>query len=135
MKNSLTLASGALLLLFLASGCSDLGDELPTSSGPDSTLVSYASEIQPLLTDHCVICHSSPANPAFGDLDLTTYASLMDSVGPHAPVVIPTNPVSSYIIQKIEGTATPRMPMGGPYLTDQQISLVRLWIEQGAVNN
>jgi mono/diheme cytochrome c family protein len=135
MKNSLTWVGSAMLLIGLVCGCSDLGDQPPTSSGPDSTLVSYAGEIHLLLTDHCVSCHSSPANPAFGDLDLTTHASLMDSVGPHAPVVIPMNPDSSYLIQKIEGTAQPRMPQGGPFLTNQQISLVRLWIEQGALDN
>jgi len=120
-------------LVWWVSGCSDLGDSAPTSQGPPpADSVSFAAQIQPIFDAHCIVCHGAAIN---GDLDLTTYASLMDSIGPHAPVVLPMNPDSSYLVQKLDGTAQPRMPQGGPYLTDEQIGRIRLWIEQGALDN
>jgi hypothetical protein len=57
---------------------------------------------------------------------------------PSAIRVVPGDPDNSYIIQKLEGTAGiegVRMPAGGPYLTADQISLIRQWIAAGALNN
>jgi hypothetical protein len=53
--------------------------------------------------------------------------------------VIPGDPDSSYIVQKLEGTpgiVGERMPRtGGPYLTEGQISIIKRWIETGARND
>ena len=44
------------------------------------------------------------------------------------------NPNSSYLIQKIEGTAAVggRMPLGGPFLDAATIAVIRQWIADGA---
>jgi hypothetical protein len=53
--------------------------------------------------------------------------------------VIPGNPSGSYLIQKLEGASDIvglRMPRNGPpYLTTEQIALIRQWIQNGAPNN
>ena len=58
---------------------------------------------------------------------------------PGAMRVIPGDPENSYLIQKIEGApgiVGERMPRtGGPYLTANQITIIRRWIELGAPNN
>jgi hypothetical protein len=48
--------------------------------------------------------------------------------------VIPGNPGSSFIIQKLEGTQTlgDRMPQFGPYLPQSTIDVIRQWIQDGA---
>ncbi len=48
--------------------------------------------------------------------------------------VLPGNPNSSYIINKLEGTQTVgvQMPFGGPYLDQATINQVRDWITAGA---
>jgi hypothetical protein len=62
------------------------------------------------------------------------------SVGKAGAVrVIPGNPSGSYLIQKLEGASDIvglRMPRNGPpYLTTEQIALIRQWIQNGAPNN
>jgi hypothetical protein len=49
--------------------------------------------------------------------------------------VNPGNPDLSYIVQKLEGRsgiAGARMPYAPPYLNDNQIRILRRWIERGA---
>lgn len=49
--------------------------------------------------------------------------------------VNPMDPDASYVIQKLEGTATvgARMPANGPYLQQSTIDVIRLWIQNGAL--
>ena len=48
--------------------------------------------------------------------------------------VIPGDPDNSFIIHKLEGTQNigDRMPLGGPYLDQATIDVIRLWIANGA---
>ena len=48
--------------------------------------------------------------------------------------VKPGDPGNSYLVQKIEGTASvgSRMPLGGSPLSADQIALIRRWISEGA---
>jgi len=41
---------------------------------------------------------------------------------------------NSYLIHKLEGTAVvgSRMPLGGPFLDQATIDVIRLWIDTGA---
>jgi hypothetical protein len=49
--------------------------------------------------------------------------------------VVPGNPDDSYLVQKIEGTASvgAQMPLGGPELSDDEIAAIRQWITDGAL--
>jgi len=49
--------------------------------------------------------------------------------------VEPGNPDDSYLVQKIEGTASvgAQMPLGGPALSDEQVAAIRQWITDGAL--
>ncbi|MCW8956087.1 MAG: hypothetical protein OQL09_04330 [Gammaproteobacteria bacterium] len=49
--------------------------------------------------------------------------------------VNPGDPDNSYLVQKLEGTASTggRMPLGRPALPSQQITAVRTWITNGAI--
>ena len=51
--------------------------------------------------------------------------------------ITPGDPANSYLYRKITGAGITgdRMPQGGPYLSDAQISLVRDWIRRGAPND
>ena len=51
--------------------------------------------------------------------------------------VTPGDPDNSYLVQKLEGTATVgvQMPQGGPFLDQATIDMVRQWITDGAQNN
>ena len=49
--------------------------------------------------------------------------------------VNPGDPNNSYLIQKLEGTAAvgQRMPLGGPFLPQSDIDVIRQWISAGAL--
>jgi hypothetical protein len=48
--------------------------------------------------------------------------------------VIPYQPNTSFLIQKLEGTQSlgDRMPQGGPYIPQVLINDIRQWISEGA---
>jgi len=106
-------------------------------------LVSFQYTIQSIFTQRCAVlgCHDSRARIA--DLDLSpgsAYAHLVNVPSVQDPNwirVVPNNPVRSLLYRKVSEDNPPvgsRMPLGGR-LTDEQILLIRLWIEQGAQNN
>jgi hypothetical protein len=66
-----------------------------------------------------------------------SYAMLVSAPSVEAPSlkrVTPGNPDASYLVHKIEGTATvgSRMPLGGPSLPMETIAVIRQWIVDGA---
>jgi hypothetical protein len=92
----------------------------------------------------CTGCHTSVGRAPSGGLVLTgdqSYDQLVNFVSvrkPGAVRVIPGDPDSSYMIQKIEGRSGivgARMPLNGPYLSAGQILIIRRWIETGAPRN
>jgi hypothetical protein len=56
-----------------------------------------------------------------------------------APRVDPSSPATSYLMSKISGvgpcTPTTPMPAGKPSLSPSDVSIIRAWITQGALNN
>lgn len=90
----------------------------------------------------CVLCHAGPTPAGRLNLSGDVYAALVNrpsSFKPGAILVVPGDPASSYLYQKLEGApgiVGRRMPYNGPpYLTDGQIDVVERWIEEGAKNN
>lgn len=136
MKRTPTLIIGALLLIYLASGCSDIGKD-STGSNPPPQGVSFSADIQPILNSYCAtsFCHGSPTPP--NNLNLTNYDSVMTS-GIHGPVVIAFEPDSSYLIWKLRGTAPeggPMPPTGYASPPSADTSLIVQWIAEGAQDN
>ena len=93
----------------------------------------------------CVSCHTSTGRAPSGGLNLNhdvAYAQLVNArVNEKAGAtrVIPNDSPNSYLLQKLEGSASivgRRMPQNGPpYLTDGQILIIQRWIDTGAPNN
>ena len=51
---------------------------------------------------------------------------------------MPGDANGSYLIHKLEGRSDivgSRMPLGGPFLAQADIDVIRTWIAQGAPNN
>jgi mono/diheme cytochrome c family protein len=103
---------------------STTGSEPPT----DTTAPTFANDTLPIFEAKCNICHGT-----LGGWDGTSYESTMTS-GDHAPVVIPGDPVTSLLAQKLLDTQIIGgiMPPGGT-LTDSEIQLILDWILAGAL--
>lgn len=110
--------------------------------GSATAAVSYKNDVYPIMQLHCAACHFSGAG-FVGAVNLTSYATLLE--GGHiaaggvlaGPVLKAGSHTASYLWQAINGTMTvgARMPLGGPYLSAQQIAVIGKWIDQGAKNN
>lgn len=93
--------------------------------------VDYESEIQPIFSSNCISCHGGQ-----NGVTLSSYDAVMNSVGSQygTNIVAPGQPNNSPIVDKVEPNPQfgVRMPQGGPYLSNEQIDLIRTWIEEGA---
>lgn len=91
-----------------------------------------------IFTPICTQCHVGAAAPQGLRLDsANSYGDLVGVPSREVPAldrVEPFDPGTSYMFQKISGTAAVggRMPLGGPSLPDEDIELVRQWISDGA---
>ena len=138
------------LLALLLSGCAGEGIVDPAGPGPSCTDVApFRPElhcIQRLVfTPTCAVagCHLSP-NAQLGQ-DLSEGMALASIVGvrsaemPALFRVEAGDPAHSYLILKLEGDPNvilgDRMPLGGPYLSQVEIDVIRQWILDGALDN
>jgi hypothetical protein len=113
-----------LYLLLLAACSSDPAPPPVDDDGGDEPTVSFALDIQPVLTQDCIA----------GGLSLDDYAGLMAG-GTSGPVVVAGDPDQSLIIDRLEGTVPPTMPLNAPPLTTAEIDRIKQWILEGALNN
>lgn len=116
-------------------------------SGLEPGEVSFSEQIQPLLTDRCAFggCHASTSPAA--NQSLAEGLAYMNTVNvpseelPSMDRVEPGDPDQSYLVHKVQGTHLDvggsglRMPRGLEPLSDDQITRIRTWIQQGARNN
>lgn len=96
------------------------------------------SNVQQIFQQSCggANCHINQPN---NGVQLNTYENVMNSQGSDYGelVVQPGDAEGSPLVDKIEPNPQipPRMPDGGPYLSDERIDQIRQWIDNGAENN
>ena len=115
-----------LLLSVTAQGADKSG--LPA---PSLDAVNFDRDIEPVFAARCHVCHG-PAQQMQG-LRLDRGADALRG-GYAGPVIIPGNSAESKLILMITGALDGKiMPPAGDGLTEREISLLRAWIDQGAV--
>ena len=97
------------------------------------TAVSYYNEIRPIIQRSCQGCHHPGAR--MSGLVLTEYEGVLQGGQKHGPAVRPGAADQSPMLAYLSGKNEPRMPLGGEPLPDEQITLIRRWIEQGAADD
>lgn len=109
-----------------------------TVAGIQPTLQSIQANV---FTPICSACHTGTTTTLPGSMDLTSATASFNSLvgvtsieDPNFQRVAPNNPDGSYLIQKLEGTASSgaQMPFGGPPLDQATIDMIRAWISSGA---
>ncbi len=91
--------------------------------------VDFDRQVHPILAERCVVCHSQEKRS--GGLSLATLRDALDG-GRSGATVKPGNSAGSLLIQRVSGEAAPRMPLGGSPLSDEQVAVLRTWIDEGA---
>jgi len=100
--------------------------------------VSYSAEVKPFLDKYCIRCHreGGKGSEASG-FRMDSYESLMKGTK-YGPVVQPGDSFTSVMVMLMEGRADPslRMPHDeGEAPKQEEIDIVKAWIDQGAKNN
>ncbi len=95
------------------------------STGP----VSFARQVLPIFETTCGDCHGGEATEV--ELGLLTYESVMKG-SEYGTVVEAGDPGASLLMEMI---VAGEMPQDAPALEEDEIAVIRSWIEQGAQNN
>ncbi len=93
--------------------------------------VSFASDVAPLLQEHCLKCHGGDETEA--NLSMANLDALMKG-GRTGTVVVAGKGSDSLLVKKLRGAGIEgqRMPLGSPPLPDAAIATIEKWIDQGA---
>jgi hypothetical protein len=141
LMNGRTAAILAVAALLCA--CAGDGEGLDENGRPvgeaDGPLVAELASIQRhVFTPLCTGCHAGGAAPLGLRLDEGAAFSMLVGVPsvevPTLARVQPGDPDASYLIRKLEGTASvgERMPLDAPPLPPDVIAVIRQWIVDGA---
>jgi hypothetical protein len=103
---------------------------LPSQSvSPSPPLVDFDQQVRPIIKANCLECHSQDKRK--GGLSLATYEDMLDG-GRSGPVIRPGKGGDSLLVHRIGAEIEPQMPLDELPLSDPEIALLRLWINQGA---
>ena len=130
LRRSLLLFS-VLAVVFGGSQSRGLG-AATAQSGAAS--VEFNRDVRPILSEGCFSCHGPNASARQAALRLDVPEGAFGDRGRYGgPAIVPGNPDESPLFHRItEPDAGARMPRGKDPLTEDQIAVIRRWIEQGA---
>ena len=116
------------IFLLILTGCYYDSEEAlygKPSSGCNTVVTNFSTEVKPILSANCLSCHSNlAANSSGGGIKLQDYTDVKNSV---------TNGQLMGTIQ--QSSSYPAMPKGGGKLSDCNILVINTWISRGALNN
>lgn len=119
----------------LSWNCSQKNDD--TVDLEETDQISYNFHIRPILSDKCFACHGPDANKRESDLRLDTeegaFKALKESPGKFA--LVAGKPEQSEMYHRILSSDPSEVmppPESNLSLTEEEISLIKRWIEQGA---
>jgi uncharacterized membrane protein len=92
----------------------------------------FLKEVKPVLQQHCVACHVGTLPPPA--LNLTSKAAAFTHSASGRDYILPGDPDCSLLISAVQrgGTHPKMMPRTEVSLTEDQIGMLREWIEDGA---
>ena len=97
--------------------------------------ISYQHDVAPILGAKCLECHLPPKGTGYlkSGLSMSSYESLMQGTI-FGPVIIPGDSRHSVLNMVVEDRLNTSMRPPQP-LTTEEITILRLWVDQGAKNN
>jgi len=115
-----------LPMLLILSACSI------TSGTRHSQERYFLTEVKPVLQQHCLACHNGSLPPPA--LNLTSKATAFTRRARGRDYILPGDPDCSLLISAVQrgGTHLKMMPRREISLTEDQIGMLREWIEDGA---
>jgi hypothetical protein len=97
---------------------------------PADRTVDFVRDIQPIFAEHCNHCHGEDEQQGYLRLDAK---AIVLKGGKSGPLLVAGKSAESLLIHRVVGLGTEkRMPLEDEPLSDEQIGLIRAWIDQGA---
>lgn len=108
--------------------------------------ISFADDVQPILLASCIECHDQSAEGyETSGFSLRDYDSVMQGTK-FGPVVVPESSISSALYLLVAHKTEPQIHMPphhdqawaegrGTPLSEDEIKIIKDWIDQGALNN
>jgi len=125
-------------LFFILVSCED--NEGPFFTEIDTIEVSYSTDIQPIFTNKCVLCHDQNLLAGLDLREGESYNLLVDVLSTNYAPNLRVEPLSienSVLWHKIKGDDVYGgiMPPVGEPLSNFELEKIKSWIELGALNN
>ncbi|MFZ1454640.1 MAG: hypothetical protein WAT46_01265 [Saprospiraceae bacterium] len=112
-----------VVLGFCWSACYyDSEEDLYGSANCNTTNVSFASDVNPIIVNHCVSCHFKGSNIG-GGINLDGY------------VAVESYAKNNSLVGSVKHSGFSPMPKGQPKLDDCKISKIEAWVKAGSPNN
>lgn len=136
----------AALLVLVAWGPSACQGPVNLPGRPTGEAVSYAGDIQPMLSARCASCHQEGGLADLVGITMRTTPNEAPASMVNQPsaqnaaltLIVPGNADASLVYQKVSSDSPPvgmRMPSLGAPLTSEELASLRDWINQGALDN
>ncbi len=103
----------------------DVGDAGASQASSSSAPLTFATDIQPVITAYCISCHNS--SDAKSGLDLSTLSGLLAGGKKAGPALLLDSPETSPFLLYLQGELQPRMPKDEPPLMADQIAMLGRW--------
>src|SRR5262245_17777403 len=102
----------------------------PLLPAPATRDIDFVRDIQPVFAERCNHCHGEDEQE--GELRLDAKAIVMRG-GKSGPLLVAGKSSDSLLVRRVVGLGgEKRMPLADEPLSDEQIGLIRAWIDQGA---
>jgi len=107
--------------------------EKAAAPAPKEEKITFDQHILPIFREKCGSCHN--ANEKKGDLVLDNYGLAMQGGASGEVVRTDGDASQSQLFLVVAHQSEPKMPPSQPKLPDEQLTLIRKWIEGGALEN
>jgi WD40 repeat protein len=122
---------GAAIPLLVAFSLSCGAAENPATESKPASKVSYYHDVRPILQANCQGCHQ-PAKSKGGYV-MTEFKRLLAGGDNEGAAIVPSRPEKSAILKMItQQDGEVKMPKGKTPLLENEVAVIRSWIEQGA---
>lgn len=121
------------ICLLATSLCGAFGFAEEKAAAPKEEKITFEQHILPIFREKCGSCHN--ANDKKGDLVLDNYGLAMQGGASGEVVKADGDASQSQLYLVVSHQAEPKMPPQQPKLPDEQLTLIRKWIEGGALEN
>ncbi len=128
---------GIVFVAFAISGVFLTGCQKNNSIALNPDSVDYNIHIRPILSDRCFKCHGPDANTRKANLRLDTREGAMAALkdNPDAHAIVPGEADKSEVFLRVSTSDTSMLlppPKSNLSLTQNEIDLIKKWIDQGA---